>query len=693
MKQNTYDVVVIGAGSGGLTSAVGFSKIGKKVLLVEKEHMGGECTNSGCIPSKALLHHAREYYSTKRLSGETPQNETYRHNAFTYVRDTVQHILNEETPETFEKMGIDVVAGEAIFHTKCSIKVGETVYNYKTAVIATGSSPRMMTVPGLEETDILTNQNVFELEHTPAKTLIIGAGPIGMEMGQAFAMLGSQVTIATIDSDFARLEDESIRPILKRAFDQLGVTVHLNAFINRVENKTAIFDIKNGQDIIAEERIIFDKVLIAIGRVPNIPDGLEKARIAFDKNCVLVDSQHRTSNKYVYAVGDVAQRLKFTHMADDIARQIVARVASKGLLRVNKRKAVPKVTYTTPEVAQVGMSWPEAVGKYSEGRLMRIEVPFSQNDRAKTDGTTDGLLVVIARRINGSVLGAHIVGPTAGEILTVFTLAIDQNISLWKLQKLIYAYPTYSLIIKKAADQFVGRQLANIKTDVFDSIKRSLIKILLGLVWVTGLWFLYEYQQSHNMTVTETALTIFDFVSMTAWGPLLYILVYTIRPLTFFPGTALTILSGVFFGLWSGILYTIIAANLSASLAFAVGRFFGKDLKLEDTGIGKWVQALQKNPFEAVLTTRLIFLPFDGVSYAAGILKLPYVSFLFATLIGTLLGIATFVSIGASLDITAFKENGFTTDVIDATFIAISVGVFIISLGLSKILKRWKAEA
>ncbi|MCA9360487.1 FAD-dependent oxidoreductase, partial [Candidatus Kaiserbacteria bacterium] len=683
-----YDVIVIGAGSGGLTAAVGASKVGKKVLLVEREHMGGECTNTGCVPSKALLHVAKQYYEAKQIGEIGTLGETYRNEAFSYVRKVIEGFLKHETPETFEKMGIDVVLGEAVFNTKCSIKVDETEYHYKNAVIATGSSPRIISIAGFEESKLLTNQNFFELQSISEKTLIIGAGPIGLEMGQALAMLGSEVTIATIDNEFAKLEDESIRPIVKKNFKDLGIDIKLNAFINRVEDSVAIFDIKNGDRIVDELRLPFDKILMAIGRVPNLPAGLETAGIKYDKNCIHVDNQYRTSNKYVYAVGDVSQKLKFTHTADDTARQVVTRIASRGLLRVDTTKAVPKVTYTSPEIAQVGMSWPEAIKKYGEERLMRVEVPFSQNDRAVTDSTDNGVLVVIVRRINGAILGAHIIGPRAGEIISLFTLAIDEKISLWRFQKLIFAYPSYSLIIKKAADQFAGRQLGDLKNDLVGLIKRGAPKIILGAIWAIGLWQFYAYQQAHDMTVTETALMVFDFVSMTIWGPLIYILAYAIRPLTFFPGTLLTILSGVFFGFWTGTFLTIIAANISSSIAYVVGRYFGGRLALEDSVIGKWVTVLREGPFISVLTTRLIFLPFDGVSYAAGILKLPFVSFLLATFVGTLLGIATFVSIGASLNIDVFRENGFSTDVIDDKFILISVVIFVASVGVSKLLKR-----
>jgi len=286
-----------------------------------------------------------------------------------------------------------------------------------------------------------------------------------MEMAQAFAMLGSQVTIASIDSRFAKSEDASISVIMQKEFEDMGITIRLNAYIQKVERGTAIFNIQAGGKVIAETAVPFDKVLIAIGRVPNLPQGLEIAGIKHDTNGIVVDTQHRTSNKYVHALGDVAEKHKFTHTADDSARQVVVHVASKGLIRLNTNKAVPKVTYTQPEMAQVGILWSEAVATYSADRVMRIEVPFTDNDRANTDDATAGVLVVIARRLNGNILGAHIIGPAAGEILTIFTLAIDQNISLWKLQKLIFAYPTYSLIVKKAADQFVGRQLNELVSD------------------------------------------------------------------------------------------------------------------------------------------------------------------------------------------------------------------------------------
>jgi len=690
--ENQYDVVVIGAGSGGLTAAVGFLKAGKKVLLVEQEHMGGECTNSGCVPSKALLHRAKEYHRATKVFGETTHLETYRKQSLAYVRSTVQQFLEHETPETFEHMGIDVVLGEAIFKTKCSIMVGETQYTYKTAVIATGSSPRMIDVPGLSETDILTNQNIFDLQNIPEKTLVVGAGPIGMELGQALALLGSQVTIVTIDTTFAHLEDEAIRPVLTERFTELGIKIHLRAELTKVESRTATLTVTTNSTDTHEEKVTFDKILIAIGRTPNLPQGLQTAGIKYDDRCILVDSQSRTSNKYVYALGDVAQKLKFTHTADDAARQVVKRVVSKGLLRVDKQKAVPKVTYTIPEVAQAGLSWSEAITRYTPQRVVRIEVPFTDNDRARTDDAEKGKLVVIARRANGAVLGAHIIGPAAGEIINIFSLAIDEKISLWKLQKLIFAYPTYSLIVRKAADQFVAQQLTNLKSDILTILKQNAPKFIAGFFWGTLLFSFQYYRVSNGLSYQDMIFSLLDFFTSTFWGPIVYMTLYAARPLVLFPATLLTALSGALFGFWWGVIYTIIGENASANFAYWIGRFFGKDLRLEDTAVGNFVEGLRKRSFETVLLMRLFYVPFDLTNYGSGIVQAKWRAYFFATLIGIMPGLTTFVALGAAVDLEKFKMDGLSFDAFDPKFLLLSIVIFIVSLGLSRILRRWKAE-
>ena len=362
-------------------------------------------------------------------------------------------------------------------------------------------------------------------------------------------------------------------------------------------------------------------------------------------------------------------------------------------MRINKNKAVPKVTYTYPEVAQVGLSFEDAVREYGEERLMRIEVPFTQNDRAKTDNVTkDGMLVVIARRLNGNILGANIMGPGAGEMIAMYTLAIDQKISLWKLQKLIFAYPTYSLIIKKAGDQFVGKQLTDFKIDLMHLLKRGAPKIVALFFWGALVYSFQHYRIAGGYSYQDVLFQLLEFFTSTMWGPLVFMTLYALRPLILFPATLLTALSGALFGFWWGVLYTILGENASANFAYWIGRYFGKDLRLEDTVIGNWVEALRKNSFETVLLMRLFYVPFDLTNYGSGIVQAKWREYFFATLIGIMPGLTTFVALGAAVDIKEFQMNGLSFNAFDPKFLALSVAIFVVSLVLSRALKRWKAE-
>jgi pyruvate/2-oxoglutarate dehydrogenase complex dihydrolipoamide dehydrogenase (E3) component/uncharacterized membrane protein YdjX (TVP38/TMEM64 family) len=680
-----FDAIVVGAGSGGLTTAVGLAKIGKRVLLIERDSIGGECTNSGCIPSKALLHHAKSYAQTIAVSGENGNTENFRREAFNYVRAKIAETLATETVEHFTKLGIVVATGEAIFTGPRSLRIGNESYTFKHAIIATGSSPRLIEVLGLIPEDTLTNQNLFDLTDVPKRTLIIGGGPIGLEIGQAFALLGSQVTIVDTGATLAKLEDPSVAQVLQTEFTKLGITFIGNATVTSVDHKVATLTITNEQTPLT---VPFDKVLIAIGRIPNLPHGLVAAGITHTAFGITVDNNYQTANKRIYALGDVADRFKFTHQADDVARAVVARIATYGLTTV-QTKAIPKVTYTEPELAQVGMNYPEAIVAYDADHIHRIEVPFGANDRARTDSATNGVLVVIAKRLSGKILGAHIAGARAGELIAPFTLAIDNNLSLWKLRRTIYAYPTYALLIKKAGDQFFAKQMSTLRTDVWHTVRHSLPHITVMTLWIVSLVAFYEYQNAHHETATDATLMLFDFITRSSVGPLLFILAYTLRPLTFIPGTLMTILAGVFFGLSGGIFYTVIGANLSALFAYAIGRFFGsKNIGTSNGLLGRFAATCRTNPFTSVVMMRLLFLPFDGVNYGSGFLRIPFVPYALGTIVGTFLGIVTFVAIGASVSVDEFKAHGISTHAINSTYLLLSLGIFVVSLIIARLLKR-----
>lgn len=691
MQKTYFDIVVIGAGSGGLTSAVGLAKAGKQVLLVEREHLGGECTNTGCIPSKALLHHAKQFWLAKRVSGETAMGEVYRREALSYVKSKIAGILEHETPDHFAKMGIVVVMGEAIFTGPQTVQVGDVTYQFGRAIIATGSSPRLVPIKGLAPEHTLTNQNIFNLPALPARLLIIGGGPIGLELGQACAMLGCQVTIATIDSEIGRLEDTAIRPHIANACRDLGIKLQYSAHIRAVENGLALFDRKTDSVVTETFSVPFDKTLIAIGRVPNIPPGLAVAEITHTPPGITVDTNYRTSNRRVYALGDVADRLKFTHMADTVARGVVKHILSYGILPV-RVGAIPKVTYLEPEIGQVGMGWGEAISAFGTDRLYRLEVPLARLDRAVTDEATDGVLIVIAKRLTGKIIGAHMAGPRAGEIIALFTLAIDNNISLWRLGRTTYAYPTYAQLAKLAATTFLATQIRHLKADLGQILRRHSLKIILVLIWIIALVWLFDYLAEQNLTPLALSLLLFSFFTTTLWGPVLFLLIYALRPLTFLPATALSILAGTFFGFWWGVIYTIIGANAGATIAYIIGRFFSHKTPatITDTSLfSRFTDLCRTKPFQSILLMRLLFLPYDLVNYGAGILRVPYLAFISATIVGTILGTIMFVSLGAAVSTEELLTTGITTSVVDLNFILLSGGIFLLSLIISRLTSRY----
>ncbi len=683
--------MVIGGGSGGMTAAVGLAKVGKSVLLLEREHLGGECTNSGCIPSKSLLYRAKTYHQAKSLAGETAATEAYKDESLDYVRVKIKAILAEETPAAFEKLGIMVVMGEAAFSGPNQLNVNHETYHFKTAIIASGSAPRQLTIEGLPTDKILTNQNIFTLTHLPEKLLVVGSGPIGLELGQAFAFLGSEVTLATIDGRLARLEDEAIDAKLEKHFTELGISLLKQAHLTKVVSGEAYFNImKDGQPV-NEVKAAFTEVLVATGRVPNLPEGLKAAGVNYTEHGITIDKHYRTTNKNIYAVGDVSLRLKFTHTADDAARHVATRLATGGLWGGKTNKAVPKVTYTNPTMAQVGLSEVLAKEQYGEAEIIRLEVPYTQNDRAKTDAAEDGLLIVIAARLSGRVLGVHIIGQAAGEMIALFTLAIDRRISLWRLRSLIFAYPTYSLLIKKTGDIFLARQLASLKPDLKRRLKKHLPKIIALLFWLGLLWLFFSYREVKEMNNLELLGLLFDFVSSSTLGALLYTIVYAMRPLIFFPATLLTFLSGALFGFWWGIFYTIIGENLSANLAYWIGRFFGKDLKLENSLLSSWVTKMRDNAFTTVLLMRLLFVPFDLTNYGAGVVRVRWISYCLATLIGTLPAMAVFISLGAAFE-GNIRNLTISFDALNPVFLAVSATTFVGSLLLADILRRLTAK-
>lgn len=656
------DVIVIGAGAGGLTASIGLAKAGKKVILIEKGYMGGDCTNFGCIPSKRLIHLARSYNDALRMGGNGKELEQSRDSILEKTRNLVTEIRSNESPEELEKFGISVIKGEARFIDNHSIAVvtlaGEKHYRAKHIIIATGSRPRQLTVVGANEGDVLTNETIFSLKKIPSKLLIVGAGPIGCELGQAFAHLGTKVTILDQGNQILSREDPAVSELTEKLLRRQDIEILHHATLQEVKDRQAKVIIAKPEEKPKCLSVDFEHILISIGRVPNSESiGLHNIHVSTtDHGLIPVDQHYRVKkHKNIFAIGDVASPAQFTHVADDMARHVIKKILFP-LARVSKQ-ALPRVTYLDEEIATVGMTPKEAQKIIQSEELLTLSLPYQDADRAKTDDL-EGMIQVTVKKLSGKVMGASIMGRGAGELINVFTIAMDNNLSLWRVAKSIYPYPVLGRLIKKLGDQFLAYTIGHLKEDIWYVCKKHFNKILALFFWGAVIMGFYGYQQMMGMSSVDLIIQLYNIITGTWYGPLLYMIVYAIRPVIFFPATLLTLLSGILYGFWGGVLYTIIGENISASIAYLLGRFLGKGLfPLEGQGIiSTWKRRLQRNGFNAVLMMRLFFLPFDLVNYLCEILHVPYFQYLAATMIGIIPGLTAFVSLGASVEIMDLKS-------------------------------------
>jgi pyruvate/2-oxoglutarate dehydrogenase complex dihydrolipoamide dehydrogenase (E3) component len=452
-----YNLVVIGAGPGGLVAAAGAAGLGAKVALVERHLMGGDCTNVGCVPSKCLIRAARAAADVRRASDfgvHVPKGVTVDFGFVTErMRKLRAQISVHESVERFTGLGVDVFLGEGRFLDDRTVAVGDKRLKFYRAVIATGARAIHPTdVEGTEATGYLTNETVFNLTELPPRLVVFGAGPIGCELGQAFARFGSEVTILQNQDQFLPREDPDAAAIVQRAFEKEGISILLGAAAYKMETK-------NGEKVVYyrqgdEEAVVTcDEVLIGAGRQPNVENlNLDAVNVAYDAHHgVTVSETLRTTNSRIYAIGDVCSQYKFTHAADAAARVVIQNALFPGHKKLGT-KAIPWCTYTDPEVAHVGLYERDAQAKGIE--VDTFVQPFNDVDRAVADGETEGLLKVHVEKGQGNILGATLVAPHAGEMINEITLAITHGIGLGKLSGVIHPYPTQAEAIHKVADAY-----------------------------------------------------------------------------------------------------------------------------------------------------------------------------------------------------------------------------------------------
>ncbi len=447
-----YNLVVVGGGTAGLVSAAGGRGLGATVALVERQLLGGDCLNVGCVPSKSIIAAAR----VAALAREAPAFGVRTGDvqvdfaaAMSRMRRLRADIAPNDGADRFTKLGVDVYLGHGRFTSPTTVEVDGRTLAFSRAVVATGARAAAPPIPGLADVDYLTNETIFWLTELPRRLAVIGGGPIGCEMAQAFRRLGADVTVLNADAHLLPREDADAAAIVERRFAADGVRVANGVEITRAERRGSEAVLHYRHDG-ATASVVADRVLVAAGRAPNVDGlGLEAAGVAYDGHGVRVDDHLRTTNRRVYAAGDVCSRWQFTHTADALARIVLTNA-----LFVPSRKAsaltIPWCTYTSPEVAHVGLYEREA----RERGLATdaITVPLADVDRAILDGETEGFFRVLVDRKRGTILGATLVAAHAGDMISEVSVAMAGKLGLGALANVIHPYPTQAEVIKKAAD-------------------------------------------------------------------------------------------------------------------------------------------------------------------------------------------------------------------------------------------------
>ena len=467
-----YNLVVIGSGTAGLTAAGGCAAVGGRVALIERHLTGGDCLVSGCVPSKGIISAARVAATVQRASEygvRVPPGTTVDFAAaMERMRRLRARIAPADSVHHLKEAGVDVFLGEGCFTGPDTVEVDGMTLRFARSVIATGGRAEVPPIPGLKEAGYLTNETVFQLTALPQRLVIIGAGPIGCEMAQTFRRFGSRVSLIHNAGHILNREDADAAEIVQQTFVREGIQLLLSAKTLRVERR-------DGARVVVVEQqgrsaeIVCDAILVSAGRAPNTEGlGLEAAGVQYDKSGVKVNDFLQTTNPRIYAAGDIACPLKFTHTANALGRMAMVNALFWGRNRMSSM-VVPWCTYTDPEIAHVGLYEPQA--KARGDQVTTLTVPLSDNDRAILDGEDEGFVRVHLKQGTDQMLGATVVAAHAGDLLTYFTLAMTNGKGLSSLANAIYPYPTQSEVIKRLAN-------VHLATKLKPWVKRALSAIL-----------------------------------------------------------------------------------------------------------------------------------------------------------------------------------------------------------------------
>jgi pyruvate/2-oxoglutarate dehydrogenase complex dihydrolipoamide dehydrogenase (E3) component len=462
-KVLTPDLCVIGAGSAGLSIAAGASQMGAETVLIEKHKMGGDCLNYGCVPSKSILvaaKAAQAYRSAGRLGVRYDAPQVDFRAVHDHVHGVIAAIAPMDSVERFEGLGVTVIRADARFVGRREVEISDgTRIRARRFVVATGSRPMVPPIPGLDGVPYLTNETVFDLTERPSHLIVIGGGPIGCELGQAFRLLGAEVSIIEMTSILPK-DDPELVEVVRTRLRADGIRLYEGAKVVAVERANGGVSVKIDRDG-ATESITGSAVLVSAGRAPTVEGlGLDAAGIAYDKRGIRVDRRLRTTNKYVYAAGDANGGPQFTHIAGYHAGVVIKNALFRLPAKVDLR-AMPWVTYTVPELAHVGMT--EEAARAAHGAVRILRWPFAENDRAQAEREIDGQIKAVTTR-RGKILGASIVGAHAGELIHPWVLAISQGLKIGAIAQMIAPYPTLGEVSKRAAGTFYTPSLFSDRT-------------------------------------------------------------------------------------------------------------------------------------------------------------------------------------------------------------------------------------
>lgn len=688
MKKFDYDVIVIGAGSGWLTVSIWLSWAGKKVALVEKWLIGWDCTNTWCVPSKAFIDIAKKNFDRK-------ENKNIK-DILKEVRWRRQIIQDEETPEKIEKYWMKVIQWLWKITWKNEVEVNWNKITAKNIVIATGSHWKVYDVEWIAKKEILTNENVFELEEDVKELVVMWGWYIGCELAEAFSNSWVNVTIIQRNARLIPREEKESSHLLRKIFEEKWIKVLTDTTVEKVEWNEIIVKDKVTK---VETKLKFDKILQALWRWANVSNLwleeigicplLDKGELEGVCKWIKVDKYNRTNIKNIFAIWDCVEgNPMFTHWANNEWRWVVRNIIFPFIKSSTRKAVLPATLYTNIEVSRVWKTEEELLNHYNSEDIVSKIIRFEENDRSVLTDDKVGFIKINFKRVTWKILWATIVWLKAWDMLPILTSAMQNNISAYKLSALVYSYPTKAELIKRVADSFVVGTVSNIKWEIKYFLKDNILQIITGIIWLSIIYLYFHYKKVYDVSNLEIAQMIYTFVSTSFWWPVIYIVLYTIRPIIFFPATFMTFMSWALFWVWGWFLFTMIWENLSANFAYLLGRIFGKKLIKPESS---WLiidlkEKVSENAFISILMTRLLFFPFDIVNYISWILKVKWRGFFLWTVIWIIPGALIFIIAWASVENAS--EFDFSKISFDWSMLLMAGWLFVFSLVLAKYLKK-----